>query len=219
MSGASRDTFRSSSSTSSAGSSSSLLLRCRRDLRGSRALRDGLATLRNARPGARLRRTPHPTSRPRKHRPPRVPGCCCRQPTARISDAGTPETRDRHRQPVSVRSAISAISSLSLRAWSVMHQSAVCAAKPLISRSWRAARTRRLRIDQARHYVQHHAERRLVEILGAVGRHADAHGARTRSVISRAKFGAKVVEDFLRVGRIVVSDVEQAKRGRMRIVG
>ncbi|MNS94042.1 hypothetical protein D3C72_1282450 [compost metagenome] len=65
--------------------------------------------------------------------------------------------------------------------------------------------------------AQHQAQAGLVEVLGVVGRHADADGA--RPVGDLGQFGAQVIEDLLRLGRVVVGDVEQPERRVRRVIG
>ena len=90
--------------------------------------------------------------------------------------------------------------------------SAVCAAKPLISELASGATPENTRYWSLGSSHEHHAQRRLVEVLGVVGGDAHAHGA--GPVGDLGQLGAQVVEDLLRVGRVVVGDVEQAQRGR-----
>ena len=60
--------------------------------------------------------------------------------------------------------------------------------------------------------AQHDGQRGLVKVLDVVGRNAHAH--RARPVGDFRQLGTQVVEDFLSLPGIVVSDVQQRQRGR-----
>ena len=69
----------------------------------------------------------------------------------------------------------------------------------------------------ARQRAQHQADAGLVEILRVVGRNADADGA--RPVGHLGQLCTQVREDVLRIGAIVVGDVEQPEGRRRRVIG